>query len=203
MSTLLLKPCTICRQEEQLPSATRCAGCQKVFNALRERDKALGGKDGRTAPSANRLRAAVLGGSWIATPATQTRKAGHNGKRSRASVPEEVREAQEVISRWRSEQRKGKQGYVYCIAEAEGLYPLVKIGYSDDPPARVPELQTGNGRKLFLLAYFAGTESDEKALHARYIKDNTLQEWFRPSDELLSEFGYDTYDLYKKGSAAR
>lgn len=95
-----------------------------------------------------------------------------------------------------------KQQYIYCIAEAEGLHPLVKIGISDNPEARIGECQTGNGRRLFLLTYFAGTEADEKALHAEFIKDNTLGEWFRPSDELLSKFGYDLYDLYEKGSAA-
>lgn len=137
------------------------------------------------------------------TPAPQVKRAGHSGGRTKAAVPQEVQEAQEIIRRWRAVQRRDTQGYVYCIAEAEGLHPRVKIGYSDDPAARVPELQTGNPNKLFLLSYFKGTEADEKALHQKYIEDNVLAEWFRPSDALLSEFGFDMYDLYEKGNEAR
>lgn len=141
-----------------------------------------------------------INGSGV-TPAPQVKSAGHEAKREPLPRDPEVEAALGVLRDARG-LREGNQGYVYCIAEAEGVAPLVKIGYSTNPQARVGELQTGNGRLLFLLAYFAGTEADEKALHSKYIKDNTLQEWFRPSDALLSEFGYDTYDLYQKGSAA-
>jgi hypothetical protein len=127
------------------------------------------------------------------------RSAGHTAKRDRLPDDPEVQAALGVLRDARG-QRQGNQGYVYCIGEAEGVSPLVKIGYSTNPEARVGELQTGNGRQLFLLAYFAGTEADEKALHAKYIKDNTLQEWFTPSDGLLGEFGCDVYDLYARGS---
>ena len=133
------------------------------------------------------------------TPAPRVKSAGHKGKRDGLRRDAELEAALGLIRDRRGE-NEGKQGYVYCIGEAEGVAPLVKIGYSTNPEARVAELQTGNGRHLFLLGYFAGTIEDEKALHAKYIKDNTLAEWFRPSDALLGEFGYDLYDLYERGS---
>lgn len=81
-------------------------------------------------------------------------------------------------------QRRGKQGYVYCITDGEYL----KIGYSVNPRKRVAELQTGNARPLSLVAYKPGTEADEAALHAKYIKKNALQEWFHIDGQLLMEF---------------
>ena len=131
----------------------------------------------------------------------QLRSAGHSGKREAADKPAEILHAEGLMRDWRAQQ-EGRQGYVYCIAEAEGVSPLVKIGYSTNPEARVAELQTGNGRHLFLLGYFAGTMEDERKLHMKFLADNTVQEWFRPSDELLSEFGFDMYDLYEKGPAS-
>jgi Meiotically up-regulated gene 113 len=142
--------------------------------------------------------------SGAATPVPRVKSAGHSGRRSVADAvvnDSDYRAALGYIRDVRA-QTEGKQGYVYCVGEAEGVAPLVKIGYSTNPEARVAELQTGNGRLLFLLGYFAGTMDDESKLHAKYLKDNTLQEWFRPSNELLSEFGFDLYDLYQKGSAA-
>lgn len=87
-------------------------------------------------------------------------------------------------------QREGKQGFVYCIGE-EDYSPdsnYVKVGYSVNPQKRVAELQTGNPRKLVILAIMKGTLEDERALHAKYADANILQEWFELSDELLEEF---------------
>lgn len=141
-----------------------------------------------------------------AAPMPRVRSAGHGGKRvSNLKDHPKYQQGQALMREAREEvgaTEPKKQQHIYCIAEAEGLHPLVKVGISDNPEARIGECQTGNGRRLFLLTYFAGTEADEKALHAEFIKDNTLGEWFRPSDELLSKFGYDLYDLYEKGSAA-
>jgi hypothetical protein len=60
------RTCTICQMKPQLSNAVRCADCQRVFNALRVSDKTLQVKDKRTVPSAARLRAAVLGGQYVA-----------------------------------------------------------------------------------------------------------------------------------------
>lgn len=111
--------------------------------------------------------------------------AGH--KYSNPSVPrdEEVEAALGILRDHRA-QRRGAQGYVYGITE-DGAGEFIKIGYSVNPQKRVAELQTGNPRKLVLLGYKKGTESDEKSLHQKYIKDNVLQEWFKVSPALLAD----------------
>lgn len=121
-----------------------------------------------------------------ATPAKPALKsAGHNGRR--ASLPDDPEiEAALGVLRDAKGQAAGKQGFVYCIGETRGSY--VKIGYSTNPQARVAELQTGNPRQLWLMGVKPGTAEDEAALHQKYIKQNVLQEWFRPTKELLSEF---------------
>lgn len=117
--------------------------------------------------------------------------AGH--KRSAPRKPQTAREknAWKVIREERK--KRSGRGYIYLIAEKPGVPRTVadpvKVGYSDDPEGRPAGLQTGNSRKLHLLGFFPGTEADERKLHARYIKQNILGEWFRPTDELLSEFG--------------
>jgi Meiotically up-regulated gene 113 len=146
-----------------------------------------------------------------ATPATPALKsAGH--KRTVINV---VNQASPELQKLREELReleraervqRGSQGYIYLIGETFGRAffdatldkgelvadTAVKIGYSDAPDARIAMLQTGNPRKLVLLGTIEGTLDDERALHAKYIKDNVLQEWFRPTQELLSEFGVTT-----------
>lgn len=96
----------------------------------------------------------------------------------------EVKAAYGVI-RDHNAQLRGRQGFVYLISDGE----YVKVGYSVKPEARVGELQTGNARELRLLASMPGTVEDERALHLRFLDDNLLLEWFRPSPALLSEFG--------------
>lgn len=93
-------------------------------------------------------------------------------------------------------QRRGEQGYVYCIGQRRHLGhlavqvqpPAVKIGYSVNPEARVGELQTGNPNTLYLIGKVPGTVEDEAALHARYAHLHILGEWFRLTASLLSEF---------------
>lgn len=101
-----------------------------------------------------------------------------------------------------AQEREGSQGFLYLIGmEFQTLYPsteagkvyiwthAVKIGWSEAPDARIASLQTGNPQKLVLLATKPGTLDDERALHAKYLPDNVLQEWFRPTMALLLEFG--------------
>lgn len=83
-----------------------------------------------------------------------------------------------------------EMGYVYCIGEEDRTL-AVKVGYARDAQFRIADLQTGNPRKLVILGVLRGTRQDERDLHARYIKDNVLGEWFRPTAELLSEFDID------------
>lgn len=133
--------------------------------------------------------------------------AGHTGRRESLPSDPEVVAALGVLRDARGD-RRGRQGYVYLIAETLDATPLgvlqgtnrnpllVKIGYSTNPQARLAEIQTSNGRILKLLAYFKGTKADENRLHAKFRHLNTVQEWFRPTVALLSEFG-----LYADGSA--
>lgn len=109
--------------------------------------------------------------------------AGHAYDIERTDRDPEVEAALGVL-RDAKAQRDGRQGYVYLITD-ETAY---KIGYSVNPQKRVAELQTGNPRVLKLVASMPGTEADEKALHAKYIKHNLLQEWFAPSMEIWDEF---------------
>ena len=117
-------------------------------------------------------------------PPQSLKTAGHGAQRGSAPRDEEVEAALGVLRDHRA-QKRGRPGFVYCITDGTAL----KVGYSVKPEARVGELQTGNPRVLRLLAKKPGTEADERALHAKYIQDNLLQEWFRPSAELLLEFG--------------
>jgi hypothetical protein len=53
----------------------------------------------------------------------------------------------------------------------------------------VAELQTGNPRELRLLAKKKGDEDVEAMLHTRFIHDNLILEWFKPTTDLLAWFG--------------
>lgn len=121
-------------------------------------------------------------------PVTPTLNTPGHVRRPKEVVKDHEVEAALGVLRDHKAQRAGRQGYVYCIG-AKADPGLVKVGYSVNPEARAGELQTGNGRHLFLLACFEGTLADERALHAKYIKDNTVGEWFHSSPALLAEFG--------------
>lgn len=112
--------------------------------------------------------------------------AGHAYSTPKIERDEEVEAALGVL-RDHKAQRAGKQGYVYAITE-DGCGEYVKLGYSVNPQKRVAELQTGNPRKLVLLGYREGTPADERALHAKYIKMNVLQEWFKLEPSMADEF---------------
>lgn len=135
-----------------------------------------------------------------ATPATPALKsAGHKRSTIRQPLSEGIQKLRQQLRDAVEAERQGRQGYLYLIGECfDGILPktghlirnqAVKIGYSDAPDARIAMLQTGNPRLLALLDTIEGTQEDERALHAKYIDDNVLQEWFRPTRELLSEFG--------------
>lgn len=109
--------------------------------------------------------------------------AGHAYDIEKTARDPELEAALGVLRDYKA-QRSGRQGYVYLISDGTAY----KVGYSVNPNKRVAELQTGNPRKLSLLAFVPGTEADEKALHAKYIADNLLQEWFTASPELRAEF---------------
>lgn len=123
-----------------------------------------------------------INGQKAVTP-VQLKSAGHEGARDRLPKDPEIQAALGVL-RDAKGQREGRQGYVYLISDGTAY----KVGYSTNPWARVPELQTGNPRKLSLVSIFKGTVEDERALHIKYSADNILQEWFEASPALRAEF---------------
>ena len=145
-----------------------------------------------------------------ATPATQPapslRSAGHKRTTPRKPRVMSARERQlrAELSSIRGElqtlrRKRGLRGFIYCIAEQYGepdgtkfdlFYSrAVKVGWAEDPEQRIKALQTANPRVLKILGTIPGTEDDEKALHAELQSDNVLQEWFRPTNSVLSKFG--------------
>lgn len=117
------------------------------------------------------------------------KSAGHAYNIERTERDPEVEAALGVLRDARA-QREGKDGFVYLIIEVQrgGALHYGKVGYSVNPRKRVAELQTGNPRPLALHCMKKGTVADEADLHAKYIQDNALQEWFVISKELLLEF---------------
>lgn len=132
----------------------------------------------------------VNSGGHVAIVA-QLKSAGHQERRDAVAIDAEEAAALGVLRDKRAQRTSGKKGYVYCITDGTA----VKIGYSLKPEARVAELQTGNPRLLRLAAKKPGGLNDEKALHVKYLHLNLLQEWFRPTKALLSEFGLTKEDV--------
>lgn len=122
-----------------------------------------------------------------------TLKSAKHPRRKPEPADPDVRAALGVLRDWRG-QRDGQPGFVYLIG-VEGDTGGVKIGYSTKPVARPGELQTGNRRVLVLLACKQGTPDDESALHAKYLGQNLLGEWFKPTEALMREFELTMADL--------
>lgn len=141
-----------------------------------------------------------------ATPAPVLKSAGHKQKQPKRSKPfskqQELDRARKKVRELEALKREGSQGFLYLIGmEYPTAFPprdpgrvniwpsAVKVGWSENPEARIATLQTGNPIKLVLCATKPGTLEDERALHAKYLHVNILQEWFRPTLPLLLEFG--------------
>lgn len=58
----------------------------------------------------------------------------------------------------------------------------VKIGYSVEPRARLPEIQWGCPLPLTLEAVMPGDASEERRLHRWFVDDRITGEWFRLSE---------------------
>ncbi len=73
---------------------------------------------------------------------------------------------------------------VYFIQEGEG--GAIKIGTTlGSPMVRLAALQTGNSRKLVLLASIPGGPKEETELHGRFAALRLHGEWFAPDPRLL------------------
>jgi len=73
---------------------------------------------------------------------------------------------------------------IYFIGNGNGQ---VKIGYSRDPVARLPALQTGSPYPLELLAVKPGGQTVEAELHTKYANDRLEGEWFQLTPMLIHE----------------
>ncbi len=73
---------------------------------------------------------------------------------------------------------------VYFIQDGPG--GAIKIGVTaGSPQVRLSALQTGNPRRLELLASIPGSSREEAALHERFAALRIQGEWFRADDRLL------------------
>lgn len=83
-------------------------------------------------------------------------------------------QAPEQIAFW--ERRLTQPSYVYFIQS--GADGPIKIGLTNKPTRRVPELQTGNPRELLLRHVIPGDMAVEKQLHVRFEPARIRGEWF-------------------------
>ncbi len=66
----------------------------------------------------------------------------------------------------------------------------VKIGYSDNVPARIRQLERHYDRRLLLLATLPGSEVEERAIHDRFAHLRLgYTEQFRPAADLMVFLG--------------
>ena len=66
---------------------------------------------------------------------------------------------------------------------------LMKIGYSQDPVARVKALQSGHKRPLQLLKTVYGARTEEAAFHRQFKEYRIWGEWFHLTGRLLKFIG--------------
>jgi hypothetical protein len=153
----------------------------------------------RTALEAAQDYCNYINGSSAATPATPALKRAGHAKAKRKPITKAQQVALDILRDARAKPRT--MGWVYLVIEDPewvlSLRSVGKIGWtSKSPPeARLNDYQAGNPRKLVMVGSIKGTKKREANLHAKYIRDNVLGEWFRLSDALLAEFGLTRRDL--------
>lgn len=64
-----------------------------------------------------------------------------------------------------------------------------KIGFSNNPDARLKQLQTGNPYPLELISTIEGSIIDEKNLHNKFAHLSIQGEWFEYNEEIKTYFG--------------
>lgn len=83
------------------------------------------------------------------------------------------------------------KGFVYIVADGD----LFKIGFSNNPKARLSQLKTGNA-KCEMIYSFNGTYSDEQFLHKYFASKRGAGEWFKLTLEDIDNI---KDFFYKKG----
>lgn len=95
-------------------------------------------------------------------------------------------------------------GYVYFITCEPDEY--VKIGWAKHNPAnRMRTLQTGCPEALRLMAYFPGSQDDERRLHETFAELQYRGEWFLVQHKLrdLIEYLSDNWPRETNSGASR
>lgn len=75
-----------------------------------------------------------------------------------------------------------RDGHVYFVESGPG--GPIKIGWSQDVPRRISELQVANAHKLNLLGVLPGTMKKEGELHALFAHIRMEAEWFQNTLEI-------------------
>jgi hypothetical protein len=176
----------------------RCKSCMKLRDSLTKKGQK---------PTEEELKKAVQGGA-VASPPVLLNTPGHKVRTPRnpddlTDAEKQLRAAQRAVAKERGS-REETEGYVYCIAQAAESDSAVKIGWAEDPDLRLGALQPGNPNELYVVGRVRGFLRDERAMHAKYIDQNILGEWFRPTPELLLEFAVSYREfIADKGYRAR
>lgn len=71
---------------------------------------------------------------------------------------------------------------IYFIKSEDGP---IKIGYTISIEKRISSLQTGNSKKLVVLATISGSRNFERKIHNKFHHFKLNGEWFKPEKELL------------------
>lgn len=87
---------------------------------------------------------------------------------------------------WRIAREPSKLYLIVVEEPAQPWQVTFKLGFSNDPEKRLKYLQTGNHRRLLLVASWPGTHADERALHARLAPYRIGGEWFCMPTEQFS-----------------
>ena len=72
-----------------------------------------------------------------------------------------------------------------------------KIGFSNNPEARIQQLQTGNPFKLELSSVIDGDITMEKELHEKFKHLKLQGEWFNYTDEIRNFFNVESYQCIR------
>lgn len=77
---------------------------------------------------------------------------------------------------------QARSGLYFILNPAMGI---IKIGITDDLPARKKALECACGVMLDVLRFVPGAQCNEKGLHLAFSETRLCGEWFAPSEELL------------------
>jgi hypothetical protein len=72
-----------------------------------------------------------------------------------------------------------EETFIYVISDGE----LIKVGISKNPKRRLKQLNTGSGRKLYLLCFFSGDRMEEKWIHTHFRR--AKGEWLFCDEDIL------------------